>query len=332
MGRIPVGARIKNKTRPLDFDKGVLPLAIVGGGPAGLTAGLYAARAGIKAALLSLPGGGMGAATDWVANYPGFPDGLTGSALVERFRLQAASAGLTFIPTHIHRIRSHQRLFELDGDDHQWITRSVIIATGAYPVSLGVPGEAEYRGRGVSYCATCDGPFFRGKEIAVIGGGDSAIQEAIYLSNLASRVTVIHRRAQLRANQALQKIAFATPNIIFRWDSILTEISGGASVTTIRTKCLSDGQVQSLDVQGVFLYVGLRPNSQLVAGLVDLDSQSAIITERLMETSVSGLFAAGDVRNTPLRQFITSCADGAIAAQSALHFLKRIESDPAQPS
>ncbi len=274
----------------------------------------------------------MGAATDWVANFPGFPDGLSGFTLVERFRLQADRAGLVFAPAHIDRIRSHEMLFELEGGDQHWIARSAIIATGAYPVHLGVPGESKYRGRGVSYCATCDGPFFRGKEIAVIGGGDSAIQEAIYLSNLASRVTVIHRRALLRANQALQKIAFATPNIVFRWESILTEISGGENVTTIQTKSVTDGRLKSLDVQGVFLYVGLRPNSELVARLVDLDSQSAIITNPLMQTSVSGLFAAGDVRNTPLRQFVTSCADGAIAAQSALHFLERIESDPVRPS
>ncbi|MCX5974880.1 MAG: FAD-dependent oxidoreductase, partial [Coprothermobacterota bacterium] len=184
-------------------------------------------------------------------------------------------------------------------------------------------GESEYRGRGVSYCATCDGPFFRGKEIVVIGGGDSAIQEAIYLSNLALRVTVVHRRALLRANQALQKIAFARPNIVFRWESILTDISGSESVTTVQLKSVTDGRVELLDVQGVFLYVGLKPNSELVTGLADLDSQHAIITDPLMHTSVSGLFAAGDVRNTPLRQFVTACADGAVAAQGALHYLER---------
>ncbi|MEI6529887.1 MAG: FAD-dependent oxidoreductase [bacterium] len=305
------------------MNKEVLPLAIVGGGPAGLTAGLYAARAGIKAVLLSLPGGGMGAATDWVANYPGFPDGLSGVDLVERFRLQADRAGLMFITAHIDRIRSNEILFHLEGSGERWVARSVIVATGAYPARLGVPGESEYRGRGVSYCATCDGPFFRGKEIVVIGGGDSAIQEAIYLSNLALRVTVVHRRALLRANQALQKIAFARPNIVFRWESILTDISGGESVTTVQLKSVTDGRVESLDVQGVFLYVGLKPNSELVAGFVNLDSQYAIITDPLMHTSVAGLFAAGDVRNTPLRQFVTACADGAVAAQSALHYLER---------
>jgi thioredoxin reductase (NADPH) len=265
----------------------------------------------------------MGAATDWVANYPGFPDGLSGFDLVERFRLQADRAGLMFITAHIDQIRSNEILFHLEGSGERWVARSVIVATGAYPARLGVPGESEYRGRGVSYCATCDGPFFRGKEIAVIGGGDSAIQEAIYLSNLALRVTVVHRRALLRANQALQKIAFARPNIVFRWDTILVDISGGENVTTVHLKSVTDGRVESLDVQGVFLYVGLKPNSELVAGFVDLDSQYAIITDPLMHTSVAGLFAAGDIRNTPLRQFVTACADGAVAAQSALHYLER---------
>jgi thioredoxin reductase (NADPH) len=280
----------------------------------------------MEVVLFSLPGGGMGATADWVANYPGLPDGISGSDLVERFRLQAAGAGLMFTTAHIEQIRSHETLFSLEGSGERWVARSVIVATGAYPVPLGVPGESEYRGRGVSYCATCDGPFFRGKEIAVIGGGDSAIQEAIYLSNLASRVTVVHRRALLRANQALQKIAFARPNIVFRWDTILTEISGGESVTAVRLKNLTEGRAESLDVQGVFLYVGLKPNSELVAGFADLDPQHAIITDPLMHTSVAGMFAAGDVRNTPLRQFTTASADGAIAAQSALHYLERFES------
>lgn len=274
----------------------------------------------------------MGATTDWVSNYPGFPDGVSGFDLVERFRIQADRAGLVFMAAHIDRIDSNEMIFDLEGSGQSWSARCVIVATGAYPVRLGVPGESKYRGRGVSYCATCDGPFFRGKEIVVIGGGDSAIQEAIYLANLAARVTVVHRRAKLRANQALQKLAFATPNIVFRWESILTEIWGKESVTAVRIQSLSDGRVESLDVQGVFLYVGLKPNSELVTKLVDLDSQSAIITDSLMATSVSGLFAAGDIRNTPLRQFITACADGAVAAQSALHFLERIESDPAEPS
>lgn len=324
MGWIPSRARIKSQTRSLNLNKDILPLAIVGGGPAGLTAGLYAARAGVKTVLLSLPGGGTGASADWVANYPGFPDGLSGFDLVERFRLQADKAGLMFISAHIDRIRSNENFFHLEGSGERWIARSAIVATGAYPARLGVPGESEYRGRGVSYCATCDGPFFRGKEIVVIGGGDSAIQEAVYLSNLASRVTVVHRRALLRANQALQKIAFARPNIVFRWDTILVDIAGGESVTTVHLKSVTDGRVESLDVQGVFLYVGLKPNSELVAGFADLDSQYAISTDPLMHASVSGLFAAGDVRNTPLRQFVTACADGAVAAQSAVHYLEQI--------
>ncbi|MCX5971546.1 MAG: thioredoxin-disulfide reductase [Coprothermobacterota bacterium] len=298
------------------------PLIIVGAGPAGYTAGLYAARGGLEALLIGLPGG-TGIATDWVENYPALPEGISGFDLVDRMRQQAEAAGLHVEMAEVSRISLIGNAFSLETGAGPFTASAVIVATGAFPALLGVPGEVEFRGKGVSYCATCDGPLFRGKRLLVVGGGDSAVQEALFLAKLASQVTLVHRRDKLRATQCLQDLAFLTHNISIAWNSILLRIEGTNHVQSVVLKDVNSGQERSLEIDGVFLYVGLRPNSSLLSGLVNLDPIGAILTDEQMTTSVPGLFAAGDVRSTSLRQYITACADGAVAAISAIHFLQR---------
>ncbi len=298
------------------------PLIIVGAGPAGYTAGLYAARAGLEALLVGLPGG-TGIATDWVENFPALPEGISGFDLVGRMRQQAEAAGLQVEMAEVSQISLIGDAFSLVTGAGPRTASTAIVATGAFPALLGIPGEVEFRGKGVSYCATCDGPFFRGKRVLVVGGGDSAVQEALFLAKLASQVTLVHRRDKLRATQCLQDVAFHTEKISFIWNSVVVDIKGTKQVQSVVLKDVNTGQERTLEIDGVFLYVGLRPNSGIVSVLVDLDPIGAILTDEQMATSVPGLFAAGDVRSTSLRQYITACADGAIAATSAIHFLQR---------
>ena len=298
------------------------PLIIVGAGPAGYTAGLYVARGGLEALLVGLPGG-TGVATDWVENFPALPEGISGFDLVDRMRQQAEAAGLQVKMAEVSRISLIGDTFSLETGAGPLTASAVIVATGAFPALLGVPGEGEFRGKGVSYCATCDGPLFRGKRLLVVGGGDSAVQEALFLAKLASQVTLVHRRDKLRATQCLQDAAFHTENISVVWNNVVVDIKGANQVQSVVLKDVNSGQERTLEIDGVFLYVGLRPNSGLLSGLVDLDPIGAILTDDQMATSVPALFAAGDVRSTSLRQFITACADGAIAAMSAIHFLQR---------
>ncbi|MCX5975467.1 MAG: thioredoxin-disulfide reductase [Coprothermobacterota bacterium] len=298
------------------------PLIIVGAGPAGYTAGLYAARGGLEALLVGLPGG-TGMATDWVENFPALHEGISGFDLVDRMRQQAEAAGLQVKMAEVSRISLIGDAFSLETDAGPLTASTVIVATGAFPALLGVPGEDEFRGKGVSYCATCDGPLFRGKRLLVVGGGDSAVQEALFLAKLASQVTLVHRRDKLRATQCLQDLAFRTDNISIAWNSILLRIEGTNHVQSVVLKDVNSGREHTLEMDGVFLYVGLRPNSSLLSGLVALDPIGAILTDEQMAASVPGLFAAGDVRSASLRQYITACADGAIAAMSAIHCLQR---------
>jgi len=298
------------------------PLIIVGAGPAGYTAGLYAARGGLEALLVGLPGG-TGITTDWVENYPALLEGISGFDLVDRMRQQAETAGLQAKMAEVSRISLIGEVFSLETGAGPFTASSVIMATGAFPALLGVPGEVEFRGKGVSYCATCDGPLFRGKHLLVVGGGDSAVQEAIFLAKIASQVTLVHRRGKLRAAQCLQDLAFRTDNLSIAWNSILLRIEGTNHVQSVVLKDTISGREHTLEMDGVFPYVGLRPNSELVSHLVSLDSIGAILTDEQMATSAPGLFAAGDVRSTSLRQYITACADGAIATMSAIYFLQR---------
>lgn len=294
-------------------------LVIIGDGPAGLSAGIYAVRYGLDTLILEKDViSGQIALTDIVENYPGFSS-IAGMELMDKFKEHAQEAGVTTEDGEVLNIKSDGNKKIISTDEGEIEAKAVIIATGANPQHLGVPGEEEFAGRGVSYCATCDGPFFRGKYVAVIGGGDSAITDALILSNLASKVYVVHRRDELRATKVLKDRAFSRNNIEFICDTILDEVLGDGSVEKVILKNVKSGDTVEMAMDGVFIYVGVVPNT----GFVDVDKNSAgfIITSDRMETSVEGIYAAGDCRVTPLRQVVTAVSDGAIAAASAHEFV-----------
>lgn len=294
-------------------------LVIIGDGPAGISAGIYAVRYGLDTLILEKDViSGQIALTDIVENYPGFSS-IAGMELMDKFKEHAQEAGVTTEDGEVLNIKSDGDKKIISTDEGEIEAKAVIIATGANPQHLGVPGEEEFAGRGVSYCATCDGPFFRGKNVAVIGGGDSAITDALILSNLASKVYVVHRRDELRATKVLKDRAFSRNNIEFICDTILDEVLGDGSVEKVILKNVKSGDTVEMAMDGVFIYVGVVPNT----GFVDVDKNSAgfIITSDRMETSVEGIYAAGDCRVTPLRQVVTAVSDGAIAAASAHEFV-----------
>lgn len=296
---------------------------IVGGGPAGLTAGLYTARGGRKVALIekAMPGG-QAFLTNEIENYPGFPEGIGGPELMMAFQQQATRFGLEIINGEIVSVDlggDVKTLTAADGKQYQ--AKTVIIATGAQSRKLGVPGEEEFRGRGVSYCATCDGAFFRDKKVAVVGGGDAAVEEAIFLTRFASQVVIIHRRDELRAINVLQERAKSNEKIQFRLDTVVEAILGNQKVEKLRLKNVVTGEVAEEDFDGVFIFVGTQPNTQFVEGVLKLDERGGIMTNETMGTSIKGVFAAGDVRSTPFRQIATAVGDGALAAYSAEQYL-----------
>ncbi len=297
-------------------------LIIVGGGPAGLTAGLYGARAGLKVLLIEKEViGGQIANADWVDNYPGFPKGISGFELVQLIQQQATNHGLETMSGEVTGLTSgygNNMVITTEGD---FIAQAVIIAGGLQFRKLEVPGESELMGRGVSYCATCDGPLFRDKTVAVIGGGDTAVIDALSLSKFASLVKVVHRRNQLRAGKVLQRKAQADPKIEFIWDSVVTEVKGEKKVTDLVLKNTQNGTISLLAVDGVFVAVGLIPNTEYLRRVLPLDEWGHIITTELMETTVPGIFAAGDIRHNSVKQAIAAAGDGAVAALSAEKFV-----------
>lgn len=299
-------------------------LIILGGGPAGLTAGMYAARARIPLIIIErgMTGGQM-AATEKVDNYPGFPDPVFGYDLAQKMESQAKKFGAVIHQADILEIQKNAGGFSiLTQSDEVFECRAIILATGASPVKLGIPGEVELAGRGVSYCAVCDGPFFSGFNVAVIGGGDSAVEEAIYLTRFADQVHLIHRRDKLRAVKEIQEKAFTEPKIKIHWNSVPVEISGDKEVKGLEIRSTVDGSREVLDVGGVFFYVGIRPNAESIHGLVETDQQGFVITDNRMASSEPGIFAAGDIRAKILRQISTAVGDGALAAYSAQQFLE----------
>ncbi len=293
-------------------------VVIVGGGPAGLTAGIYAARADLKTVLLErgMPGG-LAASTDFIENYPGFPEGIGGPEMATHMLSQAQRFGLEVKYTDVESLKKDAAGFTVNTDDGEIKTKTVIIATGAKPRMPGYRGEHEFHGRGVSYCATCDGAFFRDKVVAVVGGGDSAVEEAIFLTKFAVKVYIIHRRGELRATKYVQQKAMKNEKIELVWHSVVEEIKGDATVAELDVKDVRNGKISSLKVDGVFIYIGHDPSVELVKDMVELDEKGYIITDDEMRTSTPGLFAAGDVRRKLLRQVVTAVADGAIAAVSA---------------
>ncbi len=298
-------------------------LVIIGGGPAGLTAGLYAARAMLDVVLLEkMAPGGQILTSDWVENYPGFPEGISGFDLVERMKNQAERFGLKIESREVTGLKPQDNIFRVTTTSGEITAKSVILASGATPRKLGIEGEGLLTGKGVSYCATCDGPFYRDQEVAVIGGGDTAVQEAIFLTRFARKVYLIHRRDQLRATKVLQERAKQEDRISIIWDTIPVKILGTQGVDGIEVKNVKTGQVSTLPVQGVFVFIGYDPNSQLVRGLVDLDEKGFVVTDPNMATSVPGLFAAGDVRSKMLRQVSTAVGEAATAAVAAEKYLE----------
>ncbi|NPV79963.1 MAG: FAD-dependent oxidoreductase [Firmicutes bacterium] len=335
----------------------IYDLVVVGGGPAGLAAAIYGGRANLKTVLLERGAtGGQAATTFRVENYPGFPDGVGGPELMQMMEEQAKAFGAEVTFGEVQGIRMERSASHgaescgqagdgpggahvssgasigIDSSESaiEWMGpfvvastsgeirgKTVIIATGTEPARLGVPGETELRGRGVSYCATCDGAFFRDKSVVVVGGGDSAIEEAIFLTRFAKTVMVVHRRDVLRATKILQQRAFDNPKIQFAWNSVVTTIVGTNKVEGVRLRNTKDGSERDLLADGVFIYVGSRPNTEFLKGFLSLSAQGYIVTDERMRTQIGGIFAAGDVRQKTLRQIVTAVSDGAIAAVEA---------------
>jgi thioredoxin reductase (NADPH) len=298
-------------------------IIIIGGGPAGLTAGLYTARARLNVVLLErLAPGGQVLNTDWVENYPGFPDGISGFELVERMKTQAEKfdlpieleevMGLEFFPEKKIVVTNKGRLE----------AKALIIATGATPKKLDIEGEDLLTGKGVSYCATCDGPFYKDQEVVVIGGGDTALEEAIFLTRFASTIHLAHRRDELRAVKLLQDRAMAQEKIKFIWDTIPLRILGENGVEGIELKNVKTGEISRKEAQGVFIFIGTKPNADLINGMVKQDESGFVVSNDKMETSVPGVFAAGDIRSKPWRQISTAVGEGATAAFYAEKYLE----------
>lgn len=299
-------------------------LVILGGGPAGLTAGIYVARARLQALLIEKGStGGQMAATEWIDNYPGNVEPVYGYELAQRMESQARKFGLEIVSKDIISVEKSSDGFTLT-DDSGSLTEcgALILATGAAPVKLGIPGERELAGKGVSYCAVCDGPFFRDLEVAVVGGGDSAVEEAVYMTRFATKVHLLHRRDKLRAVREIQEKAFADPKVVIHWNCAPVEIKGDTEVRSVSVKSTLDGHVSEIPVGGIFFYVGLSPNNEAFKDLVELDSSGFVLTDDKMATSNPGIFAAGDIRSKSLRQVSTAVGDGATAAYSAQHYLE----------
>jgi thioredoxin reductase (NADPH) len=298
-------------------------LIIAGGGPAGLTAGLYAARGKLRTLLVEkmLPGG-QAASTFLIENYPGFPQGIAGPELAQAMEAQARRFGLESAFGEVKKLNARGQFWEVEYEDRTLVTKAVIICTGVEPIKLGIPGEEALKGRGVSYCATCDGPFFREQEVAVVGGGDSAVDEALYLTRFASRVYLIHRRKSLRAEKILQERAFQNPKVEILWDTIVAGVLGETGVEGLEIMNVRSKECRALKVGGVFFYVGLQAQTEFLKGVVPLDTQGYVITDENMATSVPGIFAAGDVRQKLLRQVSTAVGDGAVAAYAAERYIE----------
>jgi thioredoxin reductase (NADPH) len=295
---------------------------IIGGGPAGLSAGIYTARARLSSLLIERGAvGGQIINAELVENYPGFTEGVSGIDLTQAMHQQATRFGLETLVAEVTGIEvaDKQKIVKTSQGDYS--ARAVIIASGSERQKLGIPGEAEYTGKGVSYCATCDGAFFRNRPVAVVGGGNAAITEALELTRFVSRITVIHRRNELRATKILQEKAFAEPKIEFLWDSVLEEITGGTFVERIGVRNVKTNQKSVLDVAGVFMAIGFRPNTGYLQGVVELDGLGTVVTNEKMETSVPGVLAAGDIRSSSIRQVIAAAGDGAVAAISAEKYI-----------
>jgi thioredoxin reductase (NADPH) len=308
----------------------IYDLIIIGGGPAGLTAAIYASRARLKTLLIesyTIPG--QAVLTSDIENYPGFPDIVGGFDLIDKFKKQALQFETEFKVGDVKEIlegkKEGKRFYTIKLEKESIETLSVIVATGACPKKLGVPGELELRGKGVSYCAVCDAAFFKNKHVAVIGGGDTAVEEAIFLTKFAKKVTLIHRRDRLRATKILQERATANEKIEIQLNSIITEILGKSTLESLTIKNSKNEKISDLKCDGVFIFVGYIPNTDFLKGLIDMDENNYIKADDDMKTSREGMFVAGDARKKSLRQIITACGDGATASDSARMYVEELK-------
>lgn len=305
----------------------VLDIVIIGAGPAGLTAALYAARAGLKIKIFeSGCVGGQAILTDRIENFPGFPKGISSCELINNFKQHINLLGVDVEIGKVEKIEERQdaqpgKIFEVSLEDKKYLSKSLIIATGASPARLGIPGESELIGKGVSYCATCDAPIFKNKTVVVIGGGNSAVEEAIFLSRFVKKIYLVHRRPTLRATAILQGQLKKTGKCDFLLGSLALSVEGKERVTGVKIKNVSDNKVSAIECDGVFVFAGRIPNTEFLKGIANLDDKNYIIADNRMVTSSAAIFACGDCIKKDLRQVVTACADGAQAAYSAQNFL-----------
>jgi thioredoxin reductase (NADPH) len=301
----------------------IYDVIIIGGGPAGLTAGLYTSRSRLNTLLIEIGLlGGQMTTTELIENYPGFPQGITGEELSRLMEEQAKRFGMEVVSQEVVEVKQEGEKKVVKTDESTYLCETLIICTGTEYRKLGVPGEKEFAGKGVSYCATCDGAFFQDSQIFVVGGGDSALTEALYLTKFVKELTIIHRRDALRGTKIYQERVFANPKIKLLWNSVIQEIKGDSIVRSALIKNVKTGEVTEISIEGVFLFVGLSPRTQFLKGLVNLDEAGYIVTDENGETSVKGIFAAGDCRKKLLRQVATAVGDGAMVAFAAEKYLE----------
>ncbi|MBU1862412.1 MAG: thioredoxin-disulfide reductase [Candidatus Omnitrophica bacterium] len=304
----------------------IYDVIIIGGGGAGLTAALYTSRGHLKTVLFEKNiSGGQIAITDLVENYPGFPEGIMGSEISAKMEEQAKKYGTTIEYQNVQKISKKDETFCVKTDEGVWHSRAVIVATGARFRMLKVPGEREYIGKGVSYCATCDAPFFNNKTVAVIGGGDAALQEGLFLTKFVRQLHIVHRRDQLRAGRLLQKRARANEKVSFELNSVVTEIKGTHTVERVILKDVKTNQTRELAVGGVFIFIGHDPVSAFVDGFIERDTEGYIKTDHKLQSSVPGIFVCGEVRHGAVWQLVAACGEGCEAALSVQHYLEKLD-------
>ena len=301
---------------------------IIGSGPAGYTAAIYTARAKLKTLIISgsLPGGQL-MTTSEVENYPGFPNGIFGPELMMNMRQQAERFGSNIVDDEVIEVNFKHKPFYVKTYAEGYLSKAILVCTGATPRKLGIKGEEEYGGRGVSYCATCDGPFFKGEEIAVVGGGDTALEEATFLTKFGKSVKLIHRRNSLKASKILQEKSFENPKIQFMWDSTITKISGNKKISTISVKNVNTKEEQELNVGGLFIAIGHEPNTKIFKNQLEMDDHGYIVLKENSRTSVEGVFAAGDVHDFRYRQAVTAAGYGCMAALDVEKWLAEKKND-----